>query len=271
MKFTILSHACVLLEHGGTSLLIDPWLVGSCYWRSWWIFPEPPRDMIESLRPDFIYLTHLHWDHFHGVSLRRFPRTTRCIVPKVPTRRMVEDLNFLGFSDVQEVPHGGFVRLATDLELHSFQFGPSADSLPVVRAGDVTLLNCNDAKCFGLPLRQITRRFPKVDFVLRSHSSAGAIPHCVDGFEKELSNVRSADDYMEEFSRFALFVGARYAIPFASNHCFVHRDTVHYNETAVTPDRIATHCNALAETSVRATRCVVMAPGSSWSGEGGFE
>lgn len=54
MKFTILSHAGLEVESDGRSLVIDPWLVGSCYWRSWWNYP-PPRELIRRLRPDFIY------------------------------------------------------------------------------------------------------------------------------------------------------------------------------------------------------------------------
>ncbi len=41
MKFTIVSHAGLLVESAGTSLMMDPWIVGSCYWRSWWNYPKP--------------------------------------------------------------------------------------------------------------------------------------------------------------------------------------------------------------------------------------
>ena len=70
MKFTTLSHAGLLIEHNGIKIVSDPWLIGSCYWRSWWNYPEPPLELIENLKPDYIYLTHLHWDHFHGSSLK---------------------------------------------------------------------------------------------------------------------------------------------------------------------------------------------------------
>src|SRR6516164_11760703 len=83
MKFTILSHAGLLVEHAGTRLVCDPWLLGSCYWRSWWNFPEPDPELIAELRADYIYLTHLHWDHFHGPSLRRlFHPATRVLIPR---------------------------------------------------------------------------------------------------------------------------------------------------------------------------------------------
>ena len=43
-----------LAEHKGVSVVCDPWLIGSCYWRSWWNFPEPDPRLIENLHPQFI-------------------------------------------------------------------------------------------------------------------------------------------------------------------------------------------------------------------------
>jgi UDP-MurNAc hydroxylase len=270
MKFTILSHAGLLVEHRGTSLVIDPWLVGSCYWRSWWNFPEPPAAILEGLKPDYIYLTHLHWDHFHGVSLKRFSPKTPILVPKACTDRMVRDLAWLGFHDVREIDHGDHVDLGPDFRLHSFQFGLGVDSAAILEGGGTTLFDCNDCKLFGLPLQQITDRFPKIDFVLRSHSSASALPYCIEDYERSFSGMRSAEDYGEEFSRFALLIKAKYAVPFASNHCFLHKDTLRFNRTAAVPAAVSARCNALAAEQHLPTECVVMAPGSKWSDEEGF-
>lgn len=271
MKFTILSHAGLLVEHAGVRVVCDPWLIGSCYWRSWWNFPEPDPALIGDLRADFVYLTHLHWDHFHGPSLRRlFSPQTRVLVPKVPTRRMIEDLRYLGFEDVVEIPHGGVCTLAPDFVLRSYQFGLGVDSAAVLAGGGVTLFNCNDAKFFGLPLRQILRDFPRIDFLLRSHSSAGPIPYCVENHERLPREMLAQSDSADQFVRCALHVGARYAIPFASNHCFLHRDTIAFNDTATTPEEVGRHYRQVAASVSSRTECVVMPPGSSWSDSEGF-
>jgi len=271
MKFTILSHAGLLIEHAGVRLVCDPWLLGSCYWRSWWNFPEPDPELIADLRADFVYLTHLHWDHFHGPSLRRFfgPRT-RMLVPKVPTRRMVEDLRYLGFEDIREIPHGGSLALGPDLVLRSYQFGLGVDSAAVVTGGGVTIFNCNDAKFFGLPLKQILRDFPRIDFMLRSHSSAGPIPYCVENYERLPAETLAQSDAADQFVRCALHVGARFAVPFASNHCFLHRETVAYNTTATTPEDVRRHYQEVTARTGQRSECVVMPPGSSWSEGEGF-
>ena len=271
MKFTILSHAGLLVEHAGLRVVCDPWLIGSCYWRSWWNFPEPDPELIADLRADFVYLTHLHWDHFHGPSLQRlFSPKTRVLVPKVPTRRMIEDLRYLGFEDVVEIPHGGVHRLGPDFVLRSYQFGLGVDSAAVLAGGGVTLFNCNDAKFFGLPLKQILGDFPRIDFLLRSHSSAGPIPFCVENYERLPREKLEQSDSADQFVRCALHVGARYAIPFASNHCFLHRDTIGFNGTATTPEEVSRHYRQLAASVSKETQCVVMPPGSSWSDREGF-
>jgi UDP-MurNAc hydroxylase len=133
------------------------------------------------------------------------------------------------------------------------------------------LFNANDCKYFGLPLRDLLSRFKKIDFVLRSHSSARALPYCIEGYERQFPQLRTREDYLEEFSRFALHVGARYAIPFASNHCYLHPETQRYNSLAVDPAAVAARCNELARMSDAKTECVVMAAGSRWSPEHGFE
>ena len=272
MQFTILSHASVCVEHNGVKIVSDPWLIGSCYWRSWWNFPEPSEELVTGLNPDFIYITHLHWDHFHGASLKKlFSPDTHILVPKVPTRRMVKDLEWLGFKNVTEIPHGTSIRLGNDFTLWSYQFGLGVDSAMVLTGGGYTLFDCNDCKLFGLPLRQISRRFPKFDFVLRSHSSASPVPYCIDSYETAFPDLRSRQDYIEEFSRFALHVGARYAIPFASNHCFLHKETYRFNTTAVVAEDVTQRFQELAARSGQKSECIVMAPGSKWSDRDGFE
>lgn len=260
----------MLVEDKGKTLLFDPWLIGSCYWRSWWNFPEIDRAEIKKIKPDYIYLTHLHWDHFHAPSMRLFGRDVKYLVPKIPGTRMVRDLISCKFKNIVEIPHGGKFELWEDCFLHSFQFGLfSADSMAVVSDGETTLLNANDCKTFGLPLDQIRNRFPKVDFVFRSHSSATPIPYTIKDYKTKFSDLRTAQDYVEEFTNFSHAVGARYAVPFASNHCFLHKETVKFNDTGVNPQMVADHYNSISD--IEKTECVIMVPGSSWDSKNGFD
>jgi len=46
--FQVLGHAGLFAHLDDTTLLVDPWLLGSCYWRSWWHYPPvaPPSDAL---------------------------------------------------------------------------------------------------------------------------------------------------------------------------------------------------------------------------------
>jgi UDP-MurNAc hydroxylase len=141
----------------------------------------------------------------------------------------------------------------------------------LLSGGGTTLLNANDCKHFGWPLHELKSAVPKIDFVLRSHSSATPIPYCIEGYKEMFPETRVQQDYIEEFSRFALHVGARYAIPFASNHCFLHKDTFHFNDTAVSPIDVQAYFQNLAGKNGLQSECVVMAPGSRWDDKTGFD
>ena len=87
MRFTVIGHSCLYIETSAGTILVDPWLFGSCYWRSWWHYPPTPEPEPEWLAPDYVYLTHHHFDHFHFPSMRRIDRSAHVLVPRVRRRR----------------------------------------------------------------------------------------------------------------------------------------------------------------------------------------
>lgn len=268
MYFQILSHACLLVKGSGKTLLFDPWLVGSAYWRSWWNYPPVPRSLWESLQPDFIAITHIHWDHFHGPSLRKFARETPILIPRGHALRMKKDLNAMGFLDVRELRHGETRELAPGFTFTSYQFYPFTDSGVVVECEGVKLFNANDAKFMGAPLDQILKRHPGIDFVFRSHSSAN--PRiCFDFTDAPFRTRDEPERYLKDFANFARKVGARYAIPFASNHCYLHRETFHLNDTVITPLQVEEYCRARSPGYAGSPEVKVMVAGDSWQSDSG--
>jgi UDP-MurNAc hydroxylase len=269
MKFQIVSHACLLVESSGTRLLCDPWITGSAYWRSWWNFPPIKDGLLEELRPSAIYLSHIHWDHFHGHSLRRFDRGTPVFVPYDRYDRIVRDLAALGFREIVRLRHARRHEIAPGFALTSYHFSPFTDSALVVEAEGYTLFDANDAKFMGLPLAQILRRHPRIDFALRSHSSASSRP-CYAYLDAPNAPVDDNDRYIESFCHFMAKVAPDFAIPFASNHCYLHRDAYAFNALVQTPDAVAKRFEAFrAERGLR-TEVRVMLSGDWWSSESGF-
>ena len=267
MKFQVLSHAGLLVEHNGVTLICDPWILGSSYWRSWWNYPPVSKELVNSLKPDFIYLTHVHWDHFHGPSLEKFSKETPFIVPKGNYGRIKTDLVKLGFKNVTELKHGETFKIADQFTITSYQFGIFLDSAALIEADGVKLLNLNDSKHMGGTLQQIVKKHQPIDFVFRSHSSANSrlSYQIIDQPEAKTDDI---EKYIENFADTAIATGARYAIPFASNHCHLHKDTYHYNAYVQSPDLVKEY---FRKNNITTPELKVMLSGDSWSKEGGFQ
>ncbi|HUJ79722.1 MAG TPA: hypothetical protein VLY45_05340 [Nitrospiria bacterium] len=264
-----MSHAGLHVEHNGCSVVMDPWLVGSCYWRSWWNFPEVAVDPA-SLTPDYIYLTHIHWDHFHGPSLKKFSRKTVILIPWDRYDRMKRDLNAMGFGNVKEIPDGIPYRLAEDLYLTPYLFGIFTDSTAVLSSRLLTLLNANDCKILGQPLKRLLQDHPKIDFAFRSHSTANA-RLCHEYLDAPNEKLDDRERYMSSFCHFMKAVQPAYAVPFASNHCHLHKDTFRFNEWIVSPIDVKNYYDKYRLSHHLATELKIMLPGSRWDEERGFD
>ena len=270
VRLQVLGHAGLRVNAGGRSLLCDPWVLGSSYWRSWWNYPPVPESLRTGVTADFIYLTHLHWDHFHGPSLRQFPKSTPFFVPYLRYDRMRRDLRSLGFTNITELGHGKRIELAPGLAIRSYHFGPIfTDSALVVEAEGTIIFNANDAKLAGLPLRQILSDYPKIDFCLRSHSSANA-RRCMHVVDEPTGAEDDDTHYLSSFSLFMNRVRPRFAIPFASNSCYLHKDVIGMNAFSQTPLLVKNHFAGFAAREGLATELKIMIPGDEWTPETGF-
>lgn len=189
-------------------------------------------------------------------------------MPEAHFDRMLVDLRSFGFTDITELPHGKTITLTGKTKVASYQFGVSLDSALIVTDGETTLLNVNDCKLMGSPLKHLCDAYSRPDFVFRSHSSASAYPYCVRSYNPDHLKWRTNEHYVAEFLAFANRVNARFATPFASNHCFLHRETREFNDTVVPPEEVKEYFDAHNK---GVTQCVVMVPGDSWSREGGFD
>jgi len=259
----------MLVETSNVRLLVDPWLVGSCYWRSWWNYPEVENDFIHRIEPTHIYLSHLHWDHYHGPTLRKFYSSDPVIIlPKAATNRMKNDMESdFRFSRIIEVVHGKNHRISENFSITSFQFNPIIiDSALVISCCGINILNANDSKVFGFSLGQIVSRFKRFDFVFRSHSSATPDPYCVEGVDPYATS-RKPDDYTKEFVAFAEACNARYAVPFASSHVYLHKGSKKYNKYYNSPSHVFKNYSQYNT----ASECVLMPAMSSWSSQNGFD
>ena len=268
MRFTVIGHSCLRIETSGPTILVDPWLLGSCYWRSWWHYPTVAEPSPELFAPDFVYLTHHHFDHFHFPSMRRIDREAHVLVPKFGVPTLAEEVRNLGFDEVMELPHAQIVQLAPGVRVASYQNGPD-DSVFVVADGEHVLVDINDGKIRGRTLQRILDEFGPPTFVFKSYSFAQAYPVLYTADDPADLELINRDTYLDDWVRVIDELGPRYGVPFGSMVAFLHPESRGVNEQLVAPGEVV---DAFRQQRPRSsTEAVQMDPGDSWSSETGFE
>ena len=158
LKLRTLGHASLALYREGSEplLLTDPWLVGSVYWRSWWLESYPSAGDLDWLaRSRCVYLTHEHPDHFHMPSIRRLGAGPLYLFPKLAELGFVAHMAQLGYRTEVMAP-GAWRAIAKDVAILSIPCW-NDDSLLLVDTPEALVVNFNDAKPLGAVLRAIRR------------------------------------------------------------------------------------------------------------------
>jgi UDP-MurNAc hydroxylase len=134
------------------SILCDPW-VNPAYFASWFPFPDNSLLDWETLgQVDYLYVSHLHRDHFDARHLSRYvSKKATVLLPEYPTSELEDQLRELGFTRFIKTTGNEVVSLDGGLNvmiqaLTSPTDGPIGDSSLWVEYDGVRILNQNDAR-----------------------------------------------------------------------------------------------------------------------------
>ena len=254
LKVTLVCQASLLVETRGVRILSDPWYEGRIYGDAWELCPAPPA-WPEVGRLDAIYLSHAHPDHFHVPTLRRLlpavGADVAVLVPQLVFPVMRDALSSLGYRNVVEMAPGrAFDFKGVRLFCQQYRFN---DSLLVVE-GDETLVNLNDCPVRGATLRDLARRFPRIDSVFAQYAVAQAYPFAYESATGDWD----AGDLIERFDAYARVLKPRHMVPFASFVRFCHPDNAHMNAHRTTLDALVARS---------ASRLTVLYPGDALLGD----
>ena len=124
-------------------------MLGSCYWRSWWNFPEAQIDENELKNVSHVILSHIHWDHWHGITLKKFLRNCQFLISNTPGDRSYRDLKSIGCNRIKNKSWSKF--LIGDLKVTFYLFGLNLiDTAMVLESNGVKIFNANDSKSQAL-------------------------------------------------------------------------------------------------------------------------
>jgi UDP-MurNAc hydroxylase len=152
VRITGTGHASLRVDTGAGSILCDPW-VNPAYFASWFPFPDNSLLDWDTLGDvDYLYVSHLHRDHFDAATLKRYvSKKATVLLPEYPTSQLEDELRDLGFTsflrtrsdEVHELDGGLRVMIQA---LISPTDGPIGDSSLWVEHDGVRVLNQNDAR-----------------------------------------------------------------------------------------------------------------------------
>ena len=228
MQITCLGHAGLHIESRYGTILCDPWK-NPAYFDSWFVFPDNSGlDWNRYGQVDFLYVSHLHRDHFDPALLsEHVSHDATVLLPDFPVNDLRDQLEQLGFTRFIVMPSGKVVeheglRLMTQV-LISPADGPLGDSALAIDDGSAVVLDQNDARPADL---DVLRSFGHYDVHLLQYSGALWWPWTYElpAAAKRSFGAAKRANGLDRALRYVKAIGARHVVPSAgSPHAFSMR------------------------------------------------
>ena len=247
MKITHLNSATELIEVNSVKILSDPWLDDGIYYGSWFSYPpyDPKHNyLLEKI--DYIYISHIHPDHFCEKTMDKMDKNIPVIILNYAEKFVFKKLERIGFKNIIELDHNKRTLLKNRVyiniiaadncnpEICGLAFGCffsnnnsgktyQIDSMAVIDNEDFSLLNLNDCP---YPLAKesinlIKKQYKKIDFMLVGYSGASPFPFAFDSFSnKEMEEaIYSTKTKMLNYALdFIKDINPKYYMPFAGTY-----------------------------------------------------
>ena len=225
MKVRYIYSACVEIESKGLRILCDPWFSEGAFDGSWYHYPaiKDPLKIIK--KPDIIYISHIHGDHYDPIFLKKllskYPKV-KIIIPEFK-------LNYLylksKFDGINVKPTSYLKRKGINIDIISNEEDKTdIDSAIVVNDGQFTILGLVDCvynKNFFVKVKKILNKYTKkVDLMMIPHSGANSFPHTYFDFISEkkklkinetIKKKKNIDRYLQWCSLFNSKINLPYA------------------------------------------------------------
>ena len=235
MNLKTYGHATLSFDNDSKPILItDPWLVGSSYWRSWWLQHYPNETELDYLKStQNIFISHEHWDHAHFPSLKKFFSEKKIFIPTFNSKKLRDTLLNYNF-DVTELRPNEWYKFDKIKVMIITTY--SEDSIMLFVYKDYLVLNNNDAK----PSKKIVKKI--LDFkeanslkliILQSYSPASIVNSFRD-VNKNVISIKNKIDYVNYIKNICKVLKANYFLPFASHAIFSRPDSEWANSHKVT-------------------------------------
>jgi UDP-MurNAc hydroxylase len=243
MKITYVSSSTIILENEGFKILMDPWIVDGEYYGSWCHYPELKVNLDLINDCNYIYISHIHPDHFSRKSLNLINKKIPILILNYHAKFLKNNLEQLGFK-VIEIEHNKEFIISDKFKLKLFAadncnpelcgkfFGCSVvenafqttqiDSMAVFYNNDKVMLNVNDCpyELAESTLKLIKSQFEIIDLLLVGYAGAGPFPQCfiMDENEKKIKAEEKKLNFLNQGLNYINFINPKFYMPFAGTY-----------------------------------------------------
>jgi UDP-MurNAc hydroxylase len=242
LKITYLQNASIIIHNNGEKILCDPWLIDGCYYGSWHHYPKFDFNQKELDDIDYIYISHIHPDHFDIKTLEKLNKDIPVLIHEFPQKYFKAKIEEIGFN-VEEIPNNKRTKLGKtwiniiaadncDPSICSKVFGcnfefnkfgtSQIDTFSVIDNEEQVIVNSNDCpyEIGENAARMISKQYSNVDLLLVGYNGASEYP-CMYDFDddekkneaekKKLKRLHNAIDYIN-------LINPKFYLPFAGRY-----------------------------------------------------
>jgi UDP-MurNAc hydroxylase len=228
LQITYYSNACCVMTHEGRRLLTDPWLTDGAFHGAWFSYPPLVTRPQDLTGVDYLYLSHLHPDHFDEATLAHFRRDIPIVALDHGPAYLCRALERLGFTNIvrmrdQESRALGPFEVTMFAPFAGNPFfdttvGNLLDSALLVRAGGHSVLDTNDNTPTLEAARALRARHGALTVAQLNYNAAGSYPSCfqnLDDGAKQAAHARILERNLAHMVEVARILEPRYVMPFA--------------------------------------------------------
>jgi len=219
MKITHFNNSFISVHSGENGIAFDPW-VGKANASGWQSYPEFSYESIRQHLAEirWIYISHLHDDHFHAETLTKCGLLDReFIIKRFSSPVLKERLLRLGVKQIHEVDPFGLPQMSSNSSNLQDDVSYDLDTSVVVKAEDVVFFNQVDNPMSMKDLFDvhgyIVRNFGEVDVACIMSGAASEYPHLfldIDHLAEKRSIVQRA---LFDLSEWLKLLSPRYYFP----------------------------------------------------------
>jgi len=248
LKVKYIYSACLEVETQDLTILMDPWFTDGIYDGSWYQFPKiDPFDYIT--KPDVIYISHIHPDHYDPKFLKKLFKKFGEIpiyIPDLKNNFLKLRAQFDGFNTIpikekclgktRLVIQPNYTDSLSDIDSSLYIFDKSSNK---------SFLNLNDCiyqENLTTSLKKIIAEdTEKLDFLASGYMGAGPYPQTFFDFNDKESLISEAEKkknkFFDNYTKFTKAFDAEFNLPFAGEY-FLGSNLSHLNNYRGNPDAL---------------------------------